>query len=383
MKVLLVPMAAMAETSGPSGRCRLLAEGFKDAGIETATCMAEDVNYKTIAGIYNYHLDTPMPFGLPKAIGSRTFPIAQKLGITSKKTVYSFDEVLWFTGNLDPAYLRKSVESIRKAIRDFRADAVYSEFNISAIIAAKLEEIPVYTTVSFPTQHEYAHRTELAKGINMVLSEYGLSEIESALKLFDLADKSFCPSIKKLEPLNKDNVFFCGALKSVHVNESSSKRDKILVYMGNGTISPHKMLNVIIDAFWGSKYRVYIASASLKEKTVKNIHIAKRWDFDTLLDESVLFINHGGQNSIVDGLIHKVPQIMVPGKVFERKYNADSVAHNKAGVAVPVKKFNSSDISVIAEQAIMSGELSRNAALLGRELADAGGINVITREILT
>ncbi len=33
MKVLLVPMAAMAETSGPSRRCRLLAEGFKDAGI--------------------------------------------------------------------------------------------------------------------------------------------------------------------------------------------------------------------------------------------------------------------------------------------------------------------------------------------------------------
>ena len=43
MKVLIVPMAAMAETAGPSLRCHLLAEGFIDAGFEVATCMAEDM----------------------------------------------------------------------------------------------------------------------------------------------------------------------------------------------------------------------------------------------------------------------------------------------------------------------------------------------------
>ena len=48
MRILIVPMAAMAETSGPTGRCKLLAEGFKDAGIEAATCMAKDMNYKPI-----------------------------------------------------------------------------------------------------------------------------------------------------------------------------------------------------------------------------------------------------------------------------------------------------------------------------------------------
>lgn len=79
LKVLLIPMAAMAETSGPSGRCRVLAEGFGKAGFEVATCRAKDVNYKDIGGIYIYRLDTPMPFGLPGAIASRTFPVAQKL----------------------------------------------------------------------------------------------------------------------------------------------------------------------------------------------------------------------------------------------------------------------------------------------------------------
>ena len=152
--------------------------------------------------------------------------------------------------------------------------------------------------------------------------------------------------------------------------------------MGSGTISPKKMKNVIQDAFSGSEYRVYIASAPLNEATEDNIHIARRWDFGTMLDEAVLFINHGGQNSVVDGLIHKVPQIIVPGKVFERKYNADSVADNKAGVAVPVKDFDPVFIRETAKRVIRSEEYSENAASLGKELIEAGGINVITNEIL-
>ena len=194
MRILLVPMSAMAETGGPSGRCRLLAKGFKEAKLEVATCRAEDVNYSKIEDIPNYFLDIPMPLGLPKAIASRTFPVAQKLGITSKKTVRSFDEVLWLTGNLNYNYLKKSVESIRKAINDFRPDIVYSEFNISAMIASKKEDIPLFTTVSYPTQHEYAHKAEVAGGLNRLIAELGLTEVESALKLFDWADKSFCPS---------------------------------------------------------------------------------------------------------------------------------------------------------------------------------------------
>ena len=51
MKILIVSMAAMAETSGPSSRCRLFVEGFAGAGLEVATCRAEDVNFKPFDGI--------------------------------------------------------------------------------------------------------------------------------------------------------------------------------------------------------------------------------------------------------------------------------------------------------------------------------------------
>lgn len=382
MRALVVPMAAMAETAGPSGRCRILVEGFRNAGVETATCIAKDVNYKEIDGIYNYYLDTPMPLGLPKAIATRTFPIAQRIGITSQKTVSSFDEVLWFTGNLDYRYLRASVDFIREAIHEFRPDVVYSEFNISAIIASKIERIPLCTSVSYPTRHEYAYRSELAKGINRLLSELGMQEVESALKLFEWADKSFCPSIAELEPIIKSDLYFCGALKTICSAGNTPVRDKIIVYMGSGTVSPKKMLNIIREAFKDSRYEIYIASASLRENDIGNIHIAKRWNFDKMLDEAVLFINHGGQNSIVDGLIHGVPQIMIPGKVFERKYNAQSVVDNEAGAAMPYQELSSSKIAAVAEQLINSPEIAENAERLGNKLVSAGGVNKILREML-
>ena len=279
MKVLVVPMAAMAETAGPSSRCRQLVEGFRLAGIDVATCRAEDVNYKSIDGVQNYFLDIPMPMGLPKPIATRTFPIAQKLGITSKKTVNSFDQVLRFTGNLDYKYLKKSVESVRNAILEYNPDIVYSEFNISAIVAAKKEGIPLYTTVSYPTQHEYAHDSRLTGGLNHLLDKMRLPRVYSALQLFDWADKRFCPSIRELEPIEElkgeeDSICYCGTFKAAEDIGSKkigvSSRDKILVYMGNGTVSATKTLSVIQAAFAVGKaaFACHTASAGGQMESV-------------------------------------------------------------------------------------------------------------------
>lgn len=381
MRILVVPMAAMAETSGPSARCRILVESFTKAGLEAATCCAEDVNYRPIEGIRNFFLEVPMPMGLPAPIAKRMFPIAQKTGITSRKTVESFDQVLFMTGNLDYSYIKKSVASVRKAIREYHPDIVYSEFNISSMIAARKEGVPLYCTVSYPTQHEYANRPGLSKGINRYLREEGLSQVDSALQLFDYADKAICPSIPELEPIQKDNVFFCGILKRKRDYNNVGSRNKIVVYMGNGTISAKKMRKVVTEAFSKSRYEVYIASSYLDREDMGNIHIAPRWNFEEFLEEAVLFINHGGQNSMADGLIHGVPQIVVPGKIFERKYNASCIEKNNAGALVSSDEFTSDIIRGTAERLIGSKDTRENARELGEKLLSAGGAETIIREI--
>ena len=380
MRLLIVPMSAMAETSGPFSRCSLLAESAAEAGIDVATCIAEDVNYSEICGIKNYFLDVPAPLGMPEIIASNVFPVAQKLGITSRKTVKSFDEVLRLTGNSVYSYLVKSVASVRRAIRSFKPDVVYSEFSIPAMIAAKLEKKKLFTTVSYPTQPEYANSPKLAKGVNRYLNEKKLPQVKCVLELFDWADECFCPSIHELEPIEKENVAFCGALKNI--NTSERLRDKIVVYMGNGTVSAGLTERELGKAFSGSEYEVYIASKYLKAKNTGHIHIAPRWDFNELLDEAVLFINHGGQNSVVDGLLHGVPQMIVPGKVFERRYNAVSVAKNKAGIIIPHRQFRADIIRSKADKVINSEKMRRNAAELGKKLSSQGGIDIIIKRIL-
>lgn len=370
-------MAAMAETGGPVSRSMALAKYLKSEGIETATCIAEDVNYRKIYDITNYFLNVPTPMGVPKVVGKYIFPIVQKLGLTSKKTVRSFDEVLLLTGNLNYRYLKKSVESIRQAIRQFNPDILYSEFNISALIAAKLENIRLYITTSFPTRHNYANNPKLSKELNRLLKEYNLDAVESALQLFDYADKKFCLSIEELEPL-KDAIF-CGVWKTVKPIET--RRNKILVYMGNGTISARKLKNEITKAFNETNYEVFITSSYLKACDNKNIHIAKRWGFDNLLNESVLFINHGGQNSVIQGLLYGVPQMIVPGKVFERKYNAKSVSDKAAAIVLSVKEFSASIILQKTNDIVQNSEMKINAEKLGQKLSDYGGFVNILKEM--
>ena len=151
--------------------------------------------------------------------------------------------------------------------------------------------------------------------------------------------------------------------------------------MGNGTISAKKMKKVITEAFSNSRYDIYIASSYLGEEDTDNIHIAPRWDFEELLETAVLFINHGGQNSITDGLIHGVPQIVVPGKIFERKYNAEGIEINHAGAIIPSTEFTPDIIRNTADQLIDSEMICDNARKLGEKLLSAGGVETILCEI--
>lgn len=380
MKALVVPMSAMAETAGSFSRTVLLTDALKGANIDTAVCVAEDVNYQPIDNVKSYFLSTPMPLGLPGFIAKHTFPIAQKLGVTSRKSVNSFDDVLRLTGNTDYKYLKKSVSDIREAVRDFDPDAIYSEFNISAIIAGKIEKKKIFITASFPTQYEYANTSRYVGGLNKLLREYGIAPVKSCLELFSWADKKFVPSCYELEPFQDKNVILCGTWKQISPVVSEN-RNKVLVYMGNGTISQREMVKQVSAAFKNSTFSVYIAGKGLKRQHTDNIQTAPYFDFQKLLPQSVLYINHGGQNSVIDGLIYGVPQLICAGKVFERKYNAQSIVKIGAGLEISYEEFAGRNIKAAADK-IISEEIYRSNALkIGKVLLSLGGTENIINSL--
>ena len=383
MKVLLTPMCTIAETSGPFERVKVLADECMKRGHSVRLCTGRDCNYEDIKGVFNYEAPIPSPFGMPAVIGNKMFSIAQKTGIQQKKKVNSFEEVLHIVGAISGAFYERDVNCIIKAIEDYKPDIVFSEFRPAALTAAKIKGIKSACSISYPVYKCSTKKTGLLKQVNKLHKKYGLPSVESVVDLFNLANIKFVSSIYELEPIEDSNVIYTGPYKKTNQLQTYeySKRNNIIVYMGNGTITPSKMYDEIKNAFLDESFKVYIASKQLKEKDYKNIVVRKRLDFTRLLGESIAFINHGGQNSIMDGILYHVPQIICPGEIFERKCNGYSVQNNGIGVVIDKDSFKASNLKELVKEIVEDRNYYDNAICIAKKLDHFTGVGKVVCEL--
>ncbi len=184
--------------------------------------------------------------------------------------------------------------------------------------------------------------------------------VRSALDLFLRADCRIIPSSYMLESVSGDNCLFVGPLKKVQPYEVAEHKNYILVYMGNGTVSKSRVRKVMSEVFRNTSYEIFIAGMSTQEDD-DNIHMAPRFDFFELFPKTTVFINHGGQNSIMDGFIYGIPHLVCPGKNFERKYNANSVEKNKTGITIGLSEFRTDVIKDAIDQLVFKKSFHKNA----------------------
>lgn len=376
MRILIAPMAAMAETSGPFGRARALALELARRGHAVAFCAAEEINYRPVDNVPIYPAPIPSPMGLPPFLGRRMLAFAQATGLQSRRAVHSFEEVLFIAGATNMRLFRADVRCLLDAIERFRPDAVFAEFRPAAIAAAKISRVKCAAGFSYPVQKSHAMDPKFSAGAFKCLREFGLTVPESILDLFGWADVRVVPSSRALEPMDCPNTVFTGPFVSATTCRPAweGKRKNVVVYMGTGSITPKALAAVLPKAFSGTGYDVYIASKQLPPSDRGNIHIRDRFDFSQLLPDAAAFINHGGQNSIMAGLQYGVPQLVYPGKVFERIYNAQSVQNLGAGQSMGEGQFNADDILKTVEMVAGDRAVFDNAWQAGQELAALGGV---------
>jgi UDP:flavonoid glycosyltransferase YjiC (YdhE family) len=376
MKVLIAPMAAIAETSGPFSRAKALAMGLLRKGHTPAFCAAKDINYQHVEGVQDYFAPLPSPMGLPMVFGKQAFAAAQRLGIQQRRGVRSFEEVLFIVGALQERFFAEDVLAVRRAIQEFQPDVLYAEFRPAAIVAARMENLPVATGYSYPARKVYASSPQYSKGVKRFLWRHGLPGIESVLDLFEWADIKIVPSCYELEPLDDPKVVFTGPFSaSSPCPPVEDDRNAVVVYMGNGSIPYPAQLSVLKQAFQGSQYQVYIASYQASPADEGNLHLAKRFDFDALMPHAVAFINHGGQNSILSGILFGVPQVIFPGNVFERQYNAESVERLCLGKSYLDTQFRPSAIVEAVEEIQKSTTFAEDVRSIQSQLRKLGGVD--------
>ena len=372
-------MVARSRMGGPWSRAQRVARAFQDAGHEAVLAWGDDGNCVNPVAP-TLEIPVPSPLGLPEAIARHTFPLASRLGLMGRKPVRSFEEVLWLTGALDERYACAAVEVLRTHMRAARPDVVYSEFNLAAVIAARAEGIPCVGSGSQPTTASYASNPRKSAGIRRLLREMGMPAPASSLTVLEGMRRRFIPSCPTLEPQAGERAVYCGFLDESPALPAKN-RDCALVYLGAGSVPAGVAVCAGRELAEVLGCDVYVAGVpeSIQSSGGYTVACAPRFDVAELLPRTRVFVHHGGQNSMMDALSYEVPQVIVPGRVFERQFNAEAVENARCGLTVRASKpalIARAARTLVDEPALTSGIRGVRA-----ELCSLGGGARIVREV--
>ena len=356
---------------GPWSRAQRVARAFQDGGHEVTLAWGDDGNCADPIAP-TLEIPVPSPLGLPEAIARHTFPLASRLGLMGRKPVRSFEEVLWLTGALNERYTRAAVDTLRAHMRAARPDVVYSEFSLAAVIAARAEGIPCVGSASQPTTAAYASNPRKSAGVRRLLREMGMPAPASSLTILEGMRRRFIPSCPTLEPRPGERAVYCGFLDEPPAPTDKS-RDCALVYLGAGSVPAGVAVRAGRELAEVLSCDVFVAGApeAVQASGGHTVTCAPQFDFAELLPRARVFVHHGGQNSMMDALSHEVPQLIVPGRVFERQFNAEAVDNARCGLTVHAPKpalIAHSARRLVDEPALTSGIRGVRA-----ELSSLGG----------
>ena len=374
-------MVARSRMGGPWSRAQRVARAFQDAGHEVTLAWGDDGNCADpIAS--TLEIPVPSPLGLPEAIARHTFPLASRLGLMGRKPVHSFEEVLWLTGALDERYTRAAVDALRAHMRATRPDVVYSEFSLAAVIAARAEGILCVGSASQPTTAAYASNPRKSAGIRRLLREMGMPAPASSLTVLEGMRRRFIPSCPTLEPRAGERAVYCGFLDEPPAL-TPAPRDCALVYLGAGSVPAGIAVRAGREVARALGCDVYVAGVpeAAQVSDGHTVTCAPRFNFSDLLPRAQVFVHHGGQNSMMDALSYEVPQVIVPGRVFERQFNAEAVESARCGLTVHTPK--PALIARAARRLVDEPALTSGIRGLREELSSLGGAARIVREVET
>ena len=372
-------MVARSRMGGPWSRAQRVARAFQDAGHEAVLAWGDDGNCANPIAP-TLEIPVPSPLGLPEAIARHTFPLASRLGLMGRKPVHSFEEVLWLTGALDERYTSAAVDALRAHMRTARPNVVYSEFSLAAVIAARAEGIPCVGSASQPTTASYASNPRKSAGIRRLLREMGMPAPASSLTIFEGMRRRFIPSCPTLEPRAGERAVYCGFLGESPAL-TPTPRDCVLVYLGAGSVTAGVALRAGRELAEVLGCDVYVAGVpeAIYASRGHTVTCAPRFNFSELLPCARVFVHHGGQNSMMDALSYEVPQLIVPGRVFERQFNAEAVENARCGLTA--RKPKPALIARAARALLDEPALTSGIRGLREELSSLGGAARIVREV--
>ncbi len=153
-------------------------------------------------------------------------------------------------------------------------------------------------------------------------------------------------------------------------------------YFGSASISFKLAKNILAEAFEiinrkskgkGNKpWHCYVGSQFVKSAhSIGNVHFAPYYDARVLFKYADLTFAHGGLMTLFDSLSYGVPMILVPGSLYERRFNCKEVVATGSGVMLKIEEFTPEKCASIVLDEPRMKTLSKSAKISQQRIKGA------------
>jgi UDP:flavonoid glycosyltransferase YjiC (YdhE family) len=386
LRILIPVFSPATGTWGGLTRVLAVARAAQSAGHTLAFCAAGP-----LAMVLRDHGYTVYPtpqstfFGLPRFISQIIEKRSQEASIPVKpgKSVGSMWMVYMLSGMNRRSYLQRALYSEWMAAMDFEADAIFTDYDPGAYLLALCSGLPIASCFQSVVQQgigSYAWKT-MNQSVAAVLASQGQPPVAVESVCFDDRVLKLVPSIPELDggPSDRPDLRYVGQLlgelkpaspETSFIPEPGKRY--VFVYTGTGSVSLSTIREVLPKVFTaeGPLQAVVAGQSIYQTHRIGGVEFRPFVSANEILPHCDWTICHGGQNTIIQSLMHGVPLMVIPGAVFERRFNAEMVHKAGAGRMGELPDFNPDWIrSVLAERE----PLAKRASELGSKIKSYGG----------
>jgi UDP:flavonoid glycosyltransferase YjiC (YdhE family) len=386
MMRLMIPLFSPATgTWGGLTRAVAIAQAAPRLGHEVAFCASGSLD-ETLRqrGYRVYTLPAPSMFGLPGSISRLLAKRAQKapIPISAGKSFGNIWFVHVFSGMTQRSMLKQLVACELEAIKDFQPDKVFTDLDLAAYLSAAIAGIPIasaFQGVMLEGKGSWFWKI-VRRATADVQKHYRVPVVPPEQLAFGPQVLKIIPSIPELEGVDPARPDICyvgqllGEIKTKQQGHFSPEAGKryLFVYLGTGALPLEKIYHVVPNLLQEyENLEAVVGGVHLQSiKQIGAVQFQSYVSAQAILPYCDWTVCHGGQNTIIQSLLHNVPLLIFPGPIFERRFNAKQVQEYGAGKMGEVTDFNR---DWLRSQMTLHDQLAVDAQFLGEKIRRYGG----------
>ena len=302
-----------------------------------------------------------------------------------KTTEWIFDSYLTIgLGKQD--FFDEAVLTVLKVLVERNVDKILCFADPVGLIAAEIAGIPVMNFNNLMPVGEAGGKGATQFNATIAKTMRKFSPDKHNVKPFSkiYTDKDQFQMISSLERAGTDSgsrskVYIAGfELKKAKIRKNVQPLDEqalanqrvAFAYFGSVSISFKLAKKVLAEAFEiinrksksNKPWHCYVGSQFVESAhSIGNVHYAPYYDARVLFKYADLTFAHGGLMTLFDSLSHGVPMILVPGSLYERRFNSEEVVATGSGVMLEIDEFTPEKCALIVLDEPRIKTMSENA----------------------